>query len=305
VAEIAVTQAAFAGFGVLRRRPWAPIVWSVLYVGVMSGAILILGAAFLKALGKLATLGPHSTVKPTEILDLLAGVAGGYVLLIAVAWVTSAVINMAVVRAVLEPEAGAFAYLRLGAAELWLMLANFVLYILYLFVSMVLAIPVSIASAIAVMNWRDAAPFVSLPMQLITWAVTIWLGLRFCMVAPMIYSERRFRLFESWSFTRGHVWRLFGVGVVAVLATAVVYVALAAVGLAVAWPMVGQLTSLGTPQAFFAQSPQQIWNELAPFMLLYAALICVGSTVLLPVFFAPWPEAYRQLTRGALATTFG
>lgn len=40
-------------------------------------------------------------------------------------------------------------------------------------------------------------------------------------------------------------------------------------------------------------------------MLLYAALVWVGSTILLPVFFAPWPEAYRQLTRGALAATFG
>jgi hypothetical protein len=306
VASIAVTQAAFAGFGVLRRKPWAPLVWSVLYVGVMSGAFLLLGAAFIKALGKLATLGPKTTVHPAEILALLAAVAGGYLLLIVVVWVISAIINMAVVRAVLEPEAGAFAYLRLGPAELWLMLANFVLFILYTLVSMALAIPVSLASAIAVLGWRGAAPFISLPAQLITWGVTLWLGLRFCMVAPMIFSERRFRLFESWSFTRGHVWRLFGVGVVMVAASAVLYLALVAVGLAVAWPMVGQLASLGgTPQTFFAQSPQQIWRELAPFMALYAALLWIGSTILLPVFFAPWPEAYRQLTRSHLAATFG
>lgn len=306
MASIAVTQAAFAGFGVLRRKPWAPLVWSVLYVGVMSGAFLLLGAAFIKALGKLATLGPKTTVHPAEILALLAAVAGGYVLLIVVVWVISAIINMAVVRAVLEPEAGAFAYLRLGPAELWLMLANFVLFILYTCVSMALAIPVSLASAIAVLSWRDAAPFISLPAQLITWGVTIWLGLRFCMVAPMIFSERRFRLFESWSFTRGHVWRLFGVGAVMVASSAVFYLALVAVGLAAAWPMVGQLASLGgTPQTFFTQAPQQIWNELAPFMALYAALLWVGSTILLPVFFAPWPEAYRQLTRSHLAATFG
>jgi hypothetical protein len=305
VAGIAVTQAAFAGFGVLRRKPWAPLTWSVLYVGVMAGAVVILGAAFIKALGKLATLGPRTTVHPPEILALLAAVAGGYVLLIFAAWVMSAIINMAVVRAVLEPEAAAFAYLRLGPAELWLMLANFVLFILYTFVSMALAIPVSLVSAIVMMSWRDAAPFVTLPVQLITWGVTVWLGLRFCMVAPMIFSERRFRLFESWSFTRGHVWRLFGVGAVMVASTAIVYLALVAVGAAVAWPMLHALPRFSSPQVFFSQDPQAIWTELSPFLILYAAVIWVGSTFLLPMFFAPWPEAYRQLTRGHLAATFG
>jgi hypothetical protein len=305
VAEIAVTQAAFAGFGVLRRKPWAPLVWSILYVGVMAGAIVLLGAAFIKALGKLATITPHSNVNPAEILGLFAAVAGGYVLLIVLAWVMSAIINMAVVRAVLEPEADAFAYLRFGRPELWLMLANFVLFILYTFVSMALAIPVSLVTAFAMAGSREAAPFVTLPVQLITWGVTIWLGLRFCMVAPMIYSERRFRLFESWTFTRGHVWTLLGVGAVMVLATAAIYLALAAVGLSVAWPMLRTFAGFASPQAFFAQAPQAIWSELSPFLIIYATLVWLGSTILLPVFFAPWPEAYRQLTRGALAATFG
>lgn len=302
--SIAVTQAAFAGFGVLRRKPWAPLVWSLIYVGVMAGMLLILGAAFVKAMGRLATLGPNANVQPAEILGLLAAVAGGYFLMIAVFWVIGAIINMAVVRAVLEPEAGAFAYMRFGAPELWLLLANFVLFILYTIASMALAIPVSIASAIAVLTWRDGAPFIGLPVQLISWGVTIWFGLRFSMVAPMIFTDRRFRLFESWSLTRGHVWRLFGVGAVMVLTAALVYLALVAVGLAVALPMSHSLAALGSPRTFFLQSPQLIWDQIEPFLVLYAALAWVGLIVLLPVSFAPWPEAYRQLTRGAVTATF-
>ena len=304
MASIAVTQAAFAGFGVLRRKPWAPLVWSVVYIGVSGGMIVILGAAFIKALGRLATLGPATTVQPAQILGLLAAVAGGYFLLIVALWVVGAIVNMAVVRSVLEPESGSFAYMRLGRAELWLMLANFVLFILYTVASMVLAIPVSMASVIAAMTWREGAPFISLPVQVVTWGVSIWLGLRFCMVAPMIFTDRRFRLFESWTLTRGHVWRLFGVGVVMMLATAAIYVALAAIGLAVAWPMFHSLAALGSVRAFFAQPPQQVWNQISPFLLIYAAVVWAGSIILLPVFFAPWPEAYRQLTRGAAAATF-
>jgi hypothetical protein len=304
VASIAVTQAAFAGFGVLRRKPWAPLVWSVVYVGATGVLVLILGAAFITALGKLATISPNSHVRPEEILTLFAAVAGGYVLLIAVLWVVGAVINMAVVRAVLEPEASGFAYLRFGRAELWLILANFVLFILYTVVSMALGIPVSLLSAIVVLTWRDATPFFGLPVQLVTWSVSIWLGLRFCMVAPMIFSDRRFRLFESWTLTRGHVWNLFGVGAVMLLATAAIYVTLAGVGLAVAWPMFHSLAAPGSPRAFFAQPPQQLWSQLSPFLVIYAALVWVGSIVLVPVLFAPWPEAYRQLTRGDLTATF-
>jgi hypothetical protein len=304
VATIAVTQAAFAGFGVLRRRPWAPLTWSVVYVGVTGALLLVLGAAFIKAIGRIATISPTSTVPLPEVLGLFAAAAGGYFLMIGVFWVIGAIINMAVVRAVLEPEAGAFAYMRFGRVELWLMLANFVLFILYTIMSMVLAIPVSIAAAIAAMNWPGAAPFVSLPVQMVTWGVSIWLGLRFCMVPPLIYTERRFRLFESWTLTRGHVWRLLGVGVVIVLASAVIYLVLLGAGLAFAWPLFHSFAALGSPRAFFGQPPQQIWNQISPFLIIYAALLWVGSVFLLPIFLAPWPEAYRQLTHGAAAATF-
>ncbi len=84
----------------LRRKPWAPLVWSVVYVGATGVTVGLLGAAFIKALGRLATLSPTSHVKLEELLGLLAGVAAGYFLLIAVFWVVGAIINMAVVRAV-------------------------------------------------------------------------------------------------------------------------------------------------------------------------------------------------------------
>src|SRR5271156_76100 len=130
VAEIAITQAAFAGFGILRRKPWAPLVWSLLYAGVLGGIIVFLGGAFIQAIGKLITLRNGQTPSPELLLGLFGGIIGGYFLMLIVFWVLGAVINMAVVRAVLAPEASAFAYMRLGRDELWLMLANFILFVL-------------------------------------------------------------------------------------------------------------------------------------------------------------------------------
>jgi hypothetical protein len=68
--------------------------------------------------------------------------------------------------------------------------------------------------------------------------------------------------------------------------------------------MFHSFAALGSPQAFFAQAPQQIWNQLWPFLIVYVAVLWLGSIILLPMFFAPWPEAYRQLTQGHVAATF-
>jgi hypothetical protein len=305
VAEIAITQAAFAGFGILRRKPWAPLVWSLLYAGILGGLVVFLGGAFIQAIGKLITLRGDGHPPPLDLLlGLLGSIVGGYFLMIAVFWALGAVINMAVVRAVMEPEASAFAYLRFGRAELWLMLANFILFILYTMVSTAMAIPVALVSALAMSMTRDIAPFVSLPFQFVTWGVTIWLGLRFCMVAPLIFADRKFRLFESWSFTRGRVAGLFQVGLVLVVVAIGIYLVLTAMGLAVGVPMFTQLANSMTTQAFLSQTPQQVWRQLQPFIALYVVLLWIGSTALFPLFFAPWPEVYRQLKGGELAATF-
>ena len=305
MAEIAITQAAFAGFGILRRKPWAPLVWSLLYAGILGGLVVYLGGAFIQAIGKLIVLRGSGHPPPVDLLfGLLGSIVGGYFLMLVVFWALGAVINMAVVRAVMAPEDSAFAYLRFGRAELWLMLANFILFILYTMVSAAMAIPVALVSAAAMTVTRDVAPFVSLPFQFVTWGVTIWLGLRFCMVAPLIFADRKFRLFESWSFTQGRVVRLFQVGLVMVVVTVGIYLVLTAIGLAVGVPMFTQLANSITAESFFSETPQQVWRQLQPFIALYVVLIWIGSTVLFPLFFAPWPEVYRQLKGGELAATF-
>jgi hypothetical protein len=306
VTEIAVARAAFAGFGVLRRKPWAPLVWSLLYVGVLTALVLLLGGAFILAIGKLmrASAEHAATPKVDEILGLFGSVVGGYFLMLFAFWIMGAVVNMAVVRSVLAPEASAFAYLRLGAAELWLLLANFILFIIYTLASTAVTIPMAIVIGVVVAEWRDAAPFVTLPLQLATWTVSIWLGLRFCMVAPLIFTDRKFRLFESWTYTKGRVWRLFQVGALTVLATVGIYVVMLAVGIGAGFTVVRDLVNSMTPEAFFSQTPQQAWRAVSPVVAVYVVLAWLGSVVLFPLVFAPWAEVYRQLKGDEIDATF-
>lgn len=75
MASIAVTQAASARLGALRRRAWTAQVGPVLYVAVIAGAVGLPGAAFSEALAKLAMLGANFAVNPAKLLALFA--AGG------------------------------------------------------------------------------------------------------------------------------------------------------------------------------------------------------------------------------------
>jgi hypothetical protein len=46
---------------------------------------------------------------------------------------------------------------------------------------------------------------------LIAAGLLIWLALRLSMAAPMTFADNQFRLFESWTLTKGQGWRLLGV----------------------------------------------------------------------------------------------
>jgi hypothetical protein len=85
VAEIAITQAAFAGFGILRRKPWAPLVWSLLYAGILGAMVIYLGGAFIQAIGKLITLRGGGHPPPMDlVLGLLGSILGGNFLMLIV-----------------------------------------------------------------------------------------------------------------------------------------------------------------------------------------------------------------------------
>ena len=95
VAEFAVAQAAFAGFGVIRRKPWAPLVWSLLYAVVLGAVIVLLGGAFILAIGKLMkATADHGTPNLGDILGLFGGIIGGYFLMLFAFWIMGAIINI-------------------------------------------------------------------------------------------------------------------------------------------------------------------------------------------------------------------
>ena len=122
----------------------------------------------------------------------------------------SAVLYCAVFRAIIHPQEGRFAYLRVGAPELFLVVlaiaAGFVLFFAVIVGALLVGL---IAAALTVMHAAVGAVILAALAGVAAAIAIIWLALRFSMVGPMTVSEGKFRLFESWTLTRGHAGVLF------------------------------------------------------------------------------------------------
>jgi hypothetical protein len=142
-------------------------------------------------------------------------------------------------------------------------------------------------------------------LRLASYGVIIWLYLRFSMAGPMTFRDRKFRLFESWALTRGHVGRLLGVGALVGLIAFGIYLVLALVGVAGGFAIVGSL-GLGDSFKSLALQPPSAWlGVLAPILEWVLLLFWVGGSILTPLTVAPWALICQRLNpRESLAEAF-
>ncbi len=305
MARIDIGKTAFAGFGLVGRKPLAVVGWAVF--------ILVLG--ILPVVGILAAVGP-------AFADLIAiGKNGGeptseqmmpfistWYAANPILWVLGLLVRVmlagAVFRAILEPKASRWAYLRLGMGEVWLALVVICLSIILTMGAMVW---IGLTAGIAFAIWQASHP-ATIGFCILSGVVLavglIWLSLRFSLAAPMSFAERNFRLFESWTLTRGNAVSLLLVTLILILIVmvleGVVMAVMASAGMAAAGGM-GGLHHLDAQavEAFFRQSPKVLLGTLGPWVVIGGLVASFVGAVFVSVFTAPWAEAYRQLRGSA------
>lgn len=314
MARIDIGKTAFAGFGLVARKPLTVAGWALF--------ILVLG--ILPVVGILAAMGPaladliavsKSGGEPTS-QQMMPFISTWYAAN-PILWVLSLLVRVmlagAVFRAVLEPRESRWAYLRLGMGEVMLALVVICLSILLSLGAMVW---IGLTAGVGFALWQASHPAtigfcilsgVGLAVML------IWLSLRFSLAAPMSFAERNFRLFKSWKVTRGNALNLLLVALILVLIVmvleGVIMALLAAAGMAAAGGM-GGLHQMGgmhhldeqAMEAFFRQSPKALIGSLGPWIVIGGLVASYIGAVFVVVFTAPWAEAYRQLRGPAEAT---
>ncbi|MBF0664349.1 MAG: hypothetical protein IR159_02180 [Brevundimonas sp.] len=292
------SDAAFEGFRLVRRNPMALVAWTLLYAVVSLVSLF----AMSNAIGPLTTWGERmealegTSPTPEEVLAAFQGLGEvmlGLSWLIPLQLAISAMLMAAVARAVLNPRAGGFGYLRLGMDELRVFVVTLVLGILVICAWMGVALLVGVLAGIAGAtgaNWMWL--FVVLG-GLAGVAAVIWISVRLSLAVPITVAENRMAFFDSFAVTRGRFWPLLGMIIIAAVMVMVIsllsWVVTLPLSLAAgleSWPQGGNNDPERIAAALDVTNPWIIVSALAE-AVVYA--LTVG------VMYAPFAAAYRDL----------
>jgi hypothetical protein len=300
-----VADAALAGFGVIRRKPLAVLVWAaVIYLLTIVPAIGLIGALFnfIQQIAEIARSGVEPS--PHEILGMESHIFLQNPIPTIGSLVVRVLIAAAICRAVATPKDDRFFYLRFGRAELLLALVIIVAAIL---LTLVIIAYAAVAFAVGFALHRVSTGL------MVAWCILavlgyifglIWLLLRFSLIAPATVIEREFRLFESWRLTKGHAGSLFLVGLLNIIVIMLVQSALGAIvfGLlsvgVLGSGVLGQVDEASLT-AFFSQPPAVVTQQLLPWFLGGGLLVAIIASGMFTLAMAPWAHAYRALTKPA------
>lgn len=303
MAEISIGSAVGAGFQLIAKKPLAVLAWGLVRL-VFAAAVLAIYApmmlgVFNEALQQAQTgEGGQSQAAVAQMMSHMMVMQGAGYLAQIVGLFLSAILYCAICRAVVHPERGAFAYLRLGGPEFFVAVISFAAGIVAFFAILICMIPFIIVIAILAAQKAIAAMVVIIVLAvLVLAAALIYVLLRFAFVIPMMVDDGQFHLFDAWSLTKGHVASLFviglclvGIAIAAELVIGALFFALAAAA------GVGHL--FGGPQdlqALLALGPTAIAARLAPWLIAGAVVAIPLEGCAMAIMMAPWARAYRDV----------
>lgn len=286
MASVSYVQAVTAGFRVIGRKPWVVLAWAAAYLVLAVLPLTLVMAQVLPDLLALYRDAAHAVTHgaapdPAKALALRSRMMILQPLVLVVELVAYTILIGAAFRAVLEPQASRWGYLRFGRQELWLglSLVIFLLMATVLFATLLGVLSVAAAVGVASAHYGHSPGPLAYPMlkliQLVCGLGIFWVMLRLSMALPMSFAERRFIFYEAWGLTRRRNAPLVLLGLTLLVVFFACNIA-ASYGL-----MAMRLDRLANPAA---------WR---------AALGVLGAVLgmaLFAILIAPWAEVYRQLT---------
>jgi hypothetical protein len=222
VADFSIQDAAFTGFGVVRKHPGFLIVWAgfALFVSaVLTCALIAIAGPAMMNLQSLSATGSD----PTSTLSLLSDFGPAYFFLIPAILVAYGVLYAAMNRAVLRPDDHKFAYFEFGADELRqigvLLLGAIVFTVAYFVV-----LNGFLVAAVMTGSLTHARPALSgFTAISLACSVMAWLAVRLSLASALTFQSRRVNLFGSWALTEGRFWSIFGTYVLVLALAAVIF----------------------------------------------------------------------------------
>ncbi len=246
-------------FGLVRERFMAVAIWAGIYL-VGNLVILFSMQPIIGAAANPATADPGAMVAamaPIYLLNLILVLVG-------------LVLYTAAMRAVLRPEAGGLAFLRVGMDELRMLL----LLILFLFVGVVLSVGfmfvlTMVGAGVAMSSQSPLATgLIAFFASLALFALFLFLIIRFSLAFPLTLHRRQLVLGEAWVLSRGRFWTLFGAALVVTVIGIVMTIVLSSFALGSYFADI--MAAAGDPAATARAAEAQMENvgQIGPMMIL-------------------------------------
>ncbi len=302
MAQLDISQAAFSGFGVIRRGWFAPVIWGVVLTVLAFLPVLLMLPTLIELFGAVAgSMGQGAEPDEAQIMNLSRQMN----IVQPLSWITQllsqGLITGAIFRAVLHPDQKSWFYMRVGMGEVMLVAVSLVFSIIFFVAILIAALLVAIVGFSVGVASPEAGITAAVLVGLVALGVLIWGGLRFSLGFAMSHERKQFLLFESWKMTAGNAGGLFGTAVISIVIGLLISMAVSLAFLALGALLLfsnGGFEALRTLDdskdfaSFF--TPERVQGLLgvgAVYLLIASAL----QGYVAAIFTAPWAEAYRQL----------
>jgi len=288
------SDAAFEGFRVVRRHPFALVFWALLYVVVFGVAFALVGGnmvTLIAAMARLETMGGTPTLE--DLQPVIQTYLTMLVVLVPLFLVASAVLTSAISRAVLRPGTSAFGYMRLGADEIRVLVVTIA--VGFVMVALMALFGLLIGVAYGATSGTSAGGLIVAVLCVAALGAYIWLMVRLSLAVPITIAERRIAVFDSFRMTKGHFWSLLGMALLAGVMSVVVSILGSIVTMPIQMMTGGGFKALeGMDGGNMMAMLQAAW----PAILVMVVLQAVLSALQLAVIYAPFSAAYRDITGG-------
>ena len=287
--SLSATEAAFEGFRVVRRKPTVVAWWALAYLVLFAVAFALAGPSLIEVMTIADTMNAANP-SPADMQRLGAAYAG-LAWLLPAGLLFGAVLNTAIVRAVLRPEEGRLGYLRLGADEFRVLGATLLLTLAGAAITLLAAFAAGLLVGVASLAGQAVAWLVGLLAGAAVLALVVFLAIRFSLVVPATFTEKRMAFKESWRATKGVFWPLLGMAVIAVIMSIVVGL----LGGIVALPLTLATGGMQTLTSMEGASFGELLSTAGPALATWIVVNSILSTLQMVAIYAPFAAAWRDM----------
>lgn len=215
------TDAAFAGFRLIRQRPMLVVVWTLVSLGLIGAFILVAALLVGGNLMSLAQMGEGAEPSVEEVTRIFLTLVPLLLIGLPVWLIYAGVMIAGVNRAILRPQEKAFFYLRLGADEMRQAVVLLVQGLGWIGVYLLCVLIVGLTAGFGVLTSSvgsetpDAADIGALIGSIflavvVGLALSLFLMVKFSLASAQTFDTGRINIFGSWTLTKGRFWPILG-----------------------------------------------------------------------------------------------